>query len=176
MFFFTKKFQYSIVILIILFNLGFNSPLIIYEVNSTNESQAKCEYTDNLQFFWWMDIFNSTIIPFIIMIISSSSTVFMLFRMKKRLNGLKFRDYRFAAVSIGLNVSFFLFNMPTTVFFLLSSYIDFEQNLYFLLLILTNFLFFVNFGKTFYINFAFNTSYRKKIFIFFKKILNKLSC
>ncbi|RNA13368.1 hypothetical protein BpHYR1_044341 [Brachionus plicatilis] len=50
---------------------SFNSPLLILSelVNNGTNSSRECVQDESLQFFWWMDIFNSTLIPFIAMTI-----------------------------------------------------------------------------------------------------------
>ncbi|CAF1015939.1 unnamed protein product, partial [Brachionus calyciflorus] len=169
--FFSKpKTQYCLISVLIVFNIGYNSPLFIYPVtspNKTNYSEAKCQYIDELKYFWWMDLFNSTLITFSIMIISTSMTINCLFKLKLKINKTNRRDYKFSLCSIGLNLSFFLFNMPTAVFFLVSSYVDMENDIYFFLLVLTNCLFYMNFAMMFYINFAFNSSFRREFFRLF---------
>lgn len=162
-----KQPQRYLTLFLVLFNIGFNSPLLIYSFeypNESNISKTLCEYKEDITYFWWMDIFNSTIITFLIMFSSTLITLFLLFKLKTKLNKKNARDYKFAISSIGLNISFAVCNLPTTLFFLVSSYVKMEEDDYFLLLAITNILFFINYSMLFYINIMFNSSFRRELF------------
>ncbi|RNA13366.1 hypothetical protein BpHYR1_044339 [Brachionus plicatilis] len=98
------------------------------------------------------------------MSVSTIITIYLLFSSKTRLNKKNARDYKFAIISIGLDFSFCVCNLPTTIFFLVSSYVEMEEDDYFLLLAITNLLFYINYAMMFYINFLFNSTFRRELF------------
>lgn len=161
-FFSYLKIQAITVIFMITFNIGYNSPLLIMSelvINETNQSR-ECIQDESLKFFWWMDIFNSTLVPFIFMTIPTVATVNVLFKSKQKLSKITKRDYKFAITSICLNIWYFLLNLPITLLFLIESYIQMDEETRNLIYIITDMLYHINYGSLFYINCFVNSLFR----------------
>ena len=174
-----KLIQLSICLFIILFNLIYYLPILFYRKldiqsvfqNHTNQTELirKCIYTDN-RFIYWMDLFFSTIIPFIFMCLFTSITIIFLFRSKKRTNGISSRDVKFAITSITLNICFFLFLFPLTLFLLLGIYMDLNNDrLYELKFIMLLTIYSINYSNMFYVNLIVNSIFRNELVLMFKE-------
>lgn len=149
-----SKVQIITVIILIAFNIGFNSPLLILSelVNNGTNSSRECVQDESLQFFWWMDIFNSTLIPFIAMTIPTVATIYILFNSKRKFSKITTRDYKFAITSISLNFLFFLLNLPITLVFLIESYVEIDENTSYLIYLITDLIYHIYYGSMFYLN------------------------
>lgn len=158
---------------IILTEIGYNSPLAIYMeiLNHTNTSE--CMYTKELEFYTWMDLFNSNVGPFMVMGLSSILTINTLFKSKAKMKKKNNRDYKYAITSIALNVTFFILGLPSTILFLICVSIDLDPGLYDFFNVLTNMILYANFGMLFYVSFFFNSMFRKEFNLLIKK--NKVS-
>ena len=177
-----KKFHFSFSILIILFNMIYYAPILVYKQleesisynNETNKTVATyfCVYKDN-GFIYWMDLFYSTIIPFIFMFIFTSVTIFTLFKSKKRTVGINSRDAKFALTSITLNICFFLFVFPLTLFLLISLYMNINEQTFELLFIILLSIFSINYANMFYVNMFVNSIFRSSFLDLVKRILRK---
>ena len=83
-----RKFQLSLIAAIIIWDLIYYSPFIYFNNwmstadNSTNETFSECSFTDETasQVLPLMDLFNSTLVPFTILISTSSYSIYYLFR------------------------------------------------------------------------------------------------
>lgn len=188
-----KKTQIMICFAIFVFNIVYYIPQAIYkeyqEVNLSNSSteiEYKCVGLDEEKIVDWMDLFNSTIMPFILMIIFTSITVKRLFESRSKTAvernllghiGIKNRDVKFALTSISLNIFFFLFNLPVCIFHVLTHYIVLDDADFSLLNIIILFCFYLNFGIVFYVNVFTNPLFRNELLIFLriKKVSDKFS-
>ena len=183
-----KKTQITICFGIFVLNMVYYIPQAIFkeyqQVNLSNSSadiEYKCVGLDEEKIVDWMDLFNSTIMPFILMIIFTTITVKRLFESRsKNLSGhigIKNRDVKFALTSISLNVFFFLFNLPVCIFHVLTHYIIFDDADFSLLNIIILFCFYLNFGIVFYVNVFTNPLFRNELFVFLriKKVSGKFS-
>ena len=63
-----------------------------------------------------MDFVNATIFPFVSMFILSIALIFCLYRSRLRANSGSRRDNRFAISAISLNIMFFVFNFPISIY------------------------------------------------------------
>jgi hypothetical protein len=123
-----------------------------------------------------MDLINSTIIPFLIMIISTILTVKSVFDSRKKMRqsrnqessnvASRKRDIKFSITSIALNIIFLILNLP----FALSAQIpndlgNFCNFIVVLLLLLT----YINHGTVFFINMFLNTLFFEELKDFFLK-------
>jgi len=184
-----KKLQIVICSVIFLYNTIYYIPQAIYkeyqiQANLSNSSEIvyKCIGLNEEKIVDWMDLFNSTIIPFILMIIFTSITVKRLFKSRSKasieVNGkIKNRDVKFALTSISLNIFFFIFNLPVCIFHVVTHYIVLEDADFSLLNIIILFCFYLNFGIVFYVNFFTNPLFKNELLIFlhFKKVKSRLS-
>lgn len=175
------KFQLFICILVIFITMIYYVPILVFRklepiigINQSDEiKQYVCVYTDG-GFIYWMDLFYSTIIPFVIMFISTSITVFVLFKSKKKTNGINSRDIKYAITSISLNICFFVFVFPLTVFLLLSLYLNIDEKVYELTFIILLCIYSINYANMFYVNMFTNSIFRNEFLKMLIKNLRKI--
>jgi hypothetical protein len=86
-----KKFQITLSVLIILFNIFYYTPVIVAKEykprNMTVDNYTasyKCYYNDPAGTIHWMDFFNSTVFPFVCMLLFTSMTIIALFKSRRR--------------------------------------------------------------------------------------------
>lgn len=63
-----------------------------------------------------MDFVNATIVPFVSMFILSIGLIVCVYRSRLRANSGSKRDNRFAISAISLNIMFFVFNVPISIY------------------------------------------------------------
>lgn len=144
---------------LILFNCAYNSPLIIFanlEFNTTNFTK-ECVQNPSIKFFWWMDLFNTILIPFVCMTLPTILTIYTLFKSKAKLQKLKSKDYKFAITSISLVVLFIALNLPIALHFLIGSYIEIDVETDEMIYIITDIVYYMNYGIMFYVNCTVNS-------------------
>lgn len=142
------------VIFLTIFNLFFNSPLIAFshlEINGTNFTR-ECVQNPSLKFFWWMDLFNSILIPFVCMTIPTIITIEYLFTSKAKLHNIKIKDYKFAITSIILVIIFVSLNLPIALHFLIGSYVEIDAEIDETIYVITDIIYYMNYGIMFYVN------------------------
>jgi hypothetical protein len=167
-------FQTTILFLIIICNLIAYTPaffimsLTNYTTNATNPNTVVCN--GNKSAFELFDLINSTLIPFVVMLLFSSLLIYTIFssrlkilrmaseRDKARLK----KDIKFAISSIFLNFFFLSLNLPIHVAPLLDISPYTELNVIFQLAI------YLSFSVTFIIMFIFNSLFRKELLIMFR--------
>ena len=182
---FRKNFQFQIIVslFIILFHLVYYIPYLFYylkviQVNETNS-------TDLISFecvapgIWavLMDLFQSTVIPFLLMIIFTIVSIKTVFNSRKSAspNSIKAKDIKFALSSIIINVLFILFNLPYYCVEIIkdnTNLFDNSNDLYEMLDSLTYFLFYIYLGFTFLVNFFVNSIFREELEIFYNNLRN----
>ena len=121
-----KKFSFQILVCIgiVFANFIYNGQLFFsyLEIDDyyPNSTRLRCliPYQDTLQM---MDLINSTIIPFLLMIISTILTIKSVFKSAKKNqstnqlltdNQIRRRDIKFAITSISFNIIFLMLNLP----------------------------------------------------------------
>lgn len=124
------KFQPYICIGIIAFNVILYSQDLVYIDLFDADNSTYCyfldEYESAYRVFAWMDLFNASVIPFILMfILSILLTVYIHSSRKKMAKRLSikgsrnyYRDIKFSITLIFLNVFFITFTLPITLCFL----------------------------------------------------------
>jgi hypothetical protein len=182
----TKSFQLTVCILIVIYNLIFYFPLFysnLEMVNSNNESNSSSNQFECIIFnpnglIDWMDFFNASLIPFVVMTISNGFILMKIFhRSRKRSKMIgsdsktNTRDIKYALTSIAMNVLFFIFNFPITLFFLVKNYINFDsdyEQIGDLINLVVSLLFYSNFALLFLTSVLSNSLFREE----FIKIVN----
>jgi hypothetical protein len=107
-----------------LFN-ALNADLIIVD-SITNDTLINCQIVDeHLNFVWsYIDMFNSTLVPFIIMVFCSAIIIHRTLTNRKKVQAKtskkaekkkKAKDLKFSITIIALNVIFLVFNLPLVV-------------------------------------------------------------
>ncbi len=154
----SKKFQYGICFVFLIYNLAFYTPLIIYSDyesvfdNETNLTSYICNQNDN-GLVYRMDFFNSTIIPFVLMIFSTGWTVVVLCKSRKKSHKtINKRDLRFSLTAIFMDICFLVLNLPIVLYLFLSVYIEMDSRFSKFLYVVTSTFYYMNFGVMFYIN------------------------
>ena len=179
-----KQTQATICFVNLAYNLIFYIPLIVYKdyqeqenLNSSNLTEIiyKCVNLEQEKIVDWLDLFNSTILPFLIMAISTSITVTKLFKSRSKTTAeakpntkLKQRDTKFAITSVALNLFFFIFNLPVCVLYLLADFIYIEDVDYVLIFCVTLITYYLNFGVVFYVNLVTNSMFRNELLVFLR--------
>jgi hypothetical protein len=111
-----------------------------------------------------MDLLNSTIIPFLLMIVSTILTIKSVFDLRKKMSQstkqinsnkkVRRKDIKFSITSITLNIIFLLLNLPFTIFALVP--VSLSPELSDFLLIFFLFLTYLNHGTVFFVSFLMN--------------------
>jgi hypothetical protein len=158
----------------LLYSQAFFSGVITYTFdNSTrNQTEKFCQPKSvDFRVLSWIDLFNMSIIPFLLMLACSALMIAYLIETRRNISTSnvtnpserKKRDRKFALNAIGINLIFICTNLPLAVMFLFSNYFEFELELskaylYRVLLLLA----YVNFSSTFYVNVAVNSIFREE--------------
>ena len=128
-----------------------------------------CEIRDG-GITYWMDLFNSTLLPFVFMITFSSITIRNLFELKLNLSkNLSIKDKRFAIISISQNVTFLILNMPIVIYYLCSFYVQFDEQILDFFYITAIIPYYIQCGMIFYINCFVNPIFRNELFLIVSK-------
>ena len=144
------------------FNSSDNSSDLVYE----------CVDTDEKRIVGWMDLFNSTLLPFFFMIVFTSVTISTIFKSRMRIFAntntarIKQKDIKFAITTVTLSVSFFLLNLPLCLYNLFTNEIEFNDADSSLFSTISIFFFYSNFAVVFYVNLITNSIFRKEFLVF----------
>ena len=115
-----------------------------------------------------MDLINTTLLPFLLMVILSIALIVCLYRSRSRINLSTSRDNRIAISTISLNIMFFVFNFPMTFYDYITYYESFLS--YFLYL-----LDLCYFGLGFYMQLIVNRDFREEFLRLFNlKLIRKI--
>jgi hypothetical protein len=162
-------FQIIVCISIIMANFIYNGQLFFSYMGpddyNKNSTKLKCliPFEKTLQ---TMDLINSTIIPFLLMIVSTSLTIKSVFDSRKRMrqsrstnqnntgNQLRKKDIKFSITSIAFNVIFLILNIPFAIMAQLPANLM-PENLD-ILLIFALFLTYLNHGMVFFVSVSLN--------------------
>lgn len=142
---------------------------ISYQDNSTGNESFICSVQYDFVALQWMDLFNSTIVPFMLMIVLSIALIHTVRASRARvhtttgLGSQSKRDKRFAISAISLNLIFFILNMPIVIYDMValesgSQFFDY----------LTNCLFYLYYASSFYVQLTVNSEFKRE----FLKLLN----
>ena len=123
---FRFKFQATIVFFVYIWNLIVCSFIFYYtqitvQKSTGNSSKFYCEFDsfESTIILSSLDLINSTLFPFLIMIICSSNIINWLRKNRKRVvknKAKQQRDRRFSTIIVCLSISFFVFNFPICVY------------------------------------------------------------
>lgn len=168
-----KLFQFFLSLTIILYNYTFysfivwNSYLVplddtgddINSYNSTGlNNETMCLQNCNQSVLNWMDLFNSTVCPFVLMLILNSLVVGTLVRSRSRVsNKLSKRDRKFALTVVLLNFIFLTMNLPLAILDLFIVQDNSNMLYYFFLL-----LYYMYSGIGFYVQLVVNDVFMKR--------------
>jgi hypothetical protein len=187
-----KKFQLSLILLNYVFNFLFymvsiwNTKIlqIVSFKNQTNVTSNLsytynyiCFYDDNIVAISdMMDLFNSTIVPFALLILISIVMIFVIFKSRLRssaarssssrglgssLNVISSKDRKFALTTISLNVLFLLLTLPATIFTNFSR--NFDDNVEYIINRTLVCVLYFNYSIGFFVQLAFNSIFRDEL-------------
>lgn len=176
--FFNKKIQLTLIIVANVFNFAYYSfitwnSFLLAPVNDTNQTTTSCSQNYDVSMLGWMDFFNSTVLPFVLMISLSSGMIFFVIRSRLRVRlkdesqrpRMSTRDRKFAIGLITLDFLFLTLNLPVVVFYFY--YYNVQQNPtddlinYFL-----NQLYYFNSAIGFYVQLVINSIFRAQFLAF----------
>lgn len=118
----------------------------------------------------WMDFFNSTIVPFIFMILLSIALIHTVRASRLRVHSnassssQSKRDNRFAISVISLNLIFFILNLPIVIYDLISVNTQTSELFDFVV----EFLYYSYYASNFYVQLFVNSEFKRE----FLKLLN----
>lgn len=200
LFFHKRSFQILVIIVIFVFNMTYYVALLVdfnlVESTTPNHNRETDNQTDdvfittynlcimNMELLYWIDLLNSSVLPFIFMILTTSITIRCIIKSRSRItippstpttsNGGNYchqvrgslsRDAKFSLTSISLNVLFLVLNLPNQVFALYLSFND-QLDTDELWIKLVGFtvlgLFYANHAFGFYVQLAFNGVLRRE--------------
>jgi hypothetical protein len=178
----SRVFQFVAVLTIAALNLSAYSPLIIFhelkpiQLANTTINETHTQFTLNScdleppsvqKILNWFDLFNSTVVPFSLMIVFTLVIIGRLYAKRRQLmktkatnNKSKSKDRNFAIVSIAMTLIFLLLNLPYVIFQLVVDSLDESQGIYFGTVSID--LFYINMGALFWINIFFNKLFNKE--------------
>ena len=182
-----RKFEMLLIALTIIYNFLIYIPFLLYQdiqqsvTNSTdsNETQINydCEFgsTEQIQAFYLMDMINSTLVPYVIMLVSS--IILIVFVIKSRIrvqhsaNSKEIKslvkEIRFGMTILLMNFFFVILNLPIYVANYVDTLSDFMYDL-------IGFIFMMSFCINFYILAVFNKIIRKEVVRMIKSLKNFL--
>ncbi len=138
-------------------------------------TQYTCDFVDPKQAvsFYLMDLINSTLVPFLIMLISSLILGMFIFKSRLKMLNLSLerdrvnlkRNIRFCSTILFLNFFFFVLNLPVTLGNVLSIFIT-DPMLYQLLI----YIFYFSLSINFYILAVFNNIFKNELVALFREL------
>jgi hypothetical protein len=175
-----KKFSFQILVCIgiVIANFIYNGQLFFSYIGTReknpNSTRLRCliPYPDTLSM---MDLINSTIIPFLLMIVSTALTIKSVFdssRKNQSTNQVQTerqtrrRDIKFAITSIAFNIIFLILNLPFALSAVIPNTTMSDIESYFLVILLL-FLTYLNHATDFFINISVNKIFREELKILF---------
>ena len=161
-----KLFQLSLVISYAIFCTIAYVPLITSTsyLLSNNSNGTHLEYEcihDIGPAVIMFDMFNLVLIPFTLMLIFTSLTIRIIIKSKIKIKSKNMvKDIRFAFVSIGFNLTFFILTFPTALDYVVAN--NSFDNFFFYI---TNVMYHCNFALKFYFDLLFNSIFRHEFWL-----------
>ena len=198
---FSNRFNFmkrsSVRLFISFFAIGFNSlyysPTWLFYLKKTqlnlsaNETVIRYICKNPGIWFDFMDLFQSVLIPFFIMILFSSFTIKKVFNSRKLIamnrsilanskenksnKNKSSKDVKFSVITIINVISFLLMNLPFAFISIIDDYTNLFENLINLskfLYSLAFLLIYLNLTSTFFVNYFVNSMFKKEVFDLFK--------
>ena len=169
-----KLFQLSLIISYAAFCAIAYIPLItsVSYLLSNNSNGTNLDYEcihDTTSAVNIFDMFNLVLIPFTLMLIFTSLTIRIIIKSKMKIKSKNMvKDIRFAFVSIGFNLTFFILNFPSALFFVMpdNSYGD-------IFFYIGNIMYYCNFALKFYFDLLFNSLFRHELILLCQPVKKK---
>lgn len=184
-----KKIQILSIVVLTLYNMLFYVSVgLSYKLTEIkNETFCICQRRIPCEFIKWFDVFNSTILPFVVMIICSAITITTVIKSKNRIKTHNAstistlsqcmnkkvhidKNIQFACTSFGLNLTFLVFNLPISVYQLKHyKYIEDGEILEAEFYSISELFFYAHFALPFGIYYIFNFKFRSELYNLFKR-------
>ena len=181
-----KKFEAFLIALAIIYNILMYIPFLLYQelqqsvTNSTDSNETQidydCEFSsiEQIQAFYLLDMINSTLVPYGIMLVSSIILIVFVIKSRMRVQRLTnskekkslVKEIRFGMTILLLNFFFFILNLPICV----ANYVDTLSDFMYELI---GYIFMMSFCVNFYILVVFNKIIRKEVTAMFKGLASK---
>ena len=177
-----RSFQILICLLILVFNLLYYCPIVLYAElrntiifdNQTNISNLiiSCSYESVRMEL--LDFFQADLIPFALMILFTSLTLNSIFKSRKASNqnnknkSIRNRDLKFALTSVGLNLIYLLLNSPSLLINIVQHYFtsdEIEFDLFGIAWSIGLLLFYLNRIPVFFVNIVANSIFRNEFLV-----------
>ena len=167
-----KWFQWSVVVGIVLFSNGlFLYVPILLRVRDIAPDIPFCD-PNTISFFnvhLFIYIFETTLIPFIVMIITSILTIRLLIKSRNSVanNGQvthdrKYRDRKYAISSITFNITFIILKGPLTIFYIMFGYYSLYNPYFYKIIYL---LYYLDMSMNFFIHMVTNSLFRQELLV-----------
>ena len=153
------------------FQTDFSSHINTFNSSNNSYKNMNCNEPDMTVY----DLFYTTIIPSLIMLISTIITLRYIFESRKNINNnssIKSKDIKFAFTSITLNVLHFVVNFPIGLFYVLQNFIKINKDMDEFISNILRIPFYVYFGSLFYSTLIVNSLFRKEFYLFLNEIKN----
>jgi hypothetical protein len=184
---------------VVLFNMIYYMPMAIFsdfkqvDLNDSlnNISNHKvfineCITGDSLGICDWMDLLNSSIIPFVFMTLFTIKALQTLFESRRKtrivststtqgFQSIRKRDIRYAFTLLIFNFCFITLNLPVVAFYLIVRYVEINESLAKFFNLFTSLLFYSYFGLFFYLNLMINSVFRNELKTILKLIRKKFN-
>ena len=201
----SRIFQFMLCGSILAFNFVFYLPILFaskfkiddqqtdYE-NISNKTVYFCEF-NSINYLYWMDLFNSVLIPFTFMLTFTIFTLRALFKSrnkankhhqnqnkrrskkkkKKVKNNTNKNDLKFAITSVTLNLIFLILNIPFCLYVVIYEYIKvkIDHDMDSLIFSITLLFYYSNFLSVFFINVIVNSLFKAEFYSMFGQTLTK---
>jgi hypothetical protein len=161
------SFQTKAIFIIIIWNLISYIPIMFYhDIHYLNQTFI-CDFTNeqSRKVMGAFDLINSTLLPFIFMIISSILIIYAIFKSRFKIQNKNItfeklkKDIRFALLQFILNIMFIIFNLPVCIVYVFTGY---DTGLFALSAL---YMLYANFAINFYVFFIFNSCFRNECLI-----------
>ena len=171
-----RKFEFFLIAFVIICNFLLYTPFLLYQelqqtiTNKTNSNETQIEFScdfselEYIQTFYLMDMINSTLVPYGIMVVSSIILIVFVIKSRMRIKHLTnskarkslIKEIRFGMTILLLNFFFVILNLPICVANYVDTLSDFMYDV-------IGYIFMISFCINFYILAVFNIIIRKEV-------------
>jgi len=180
-----RKFEFLLIALVIIYNFLINIPFYLYQdiqqsfTNNTDSNETQidfdCEFSsiEQIQAFYLMDMINSTLVPYAIMLVSSIVLIVFVIKSRMRIHDSAnskekkslVKEIRFGMTIFFLNFFFVTLNLPICV----ANYVDTLSDFMYELI---GYIYMMSFCINFYILAVLNNIIREEVVKMFESIKN----
>jgi hypothetical protein len=163
-------FQFTLIAIIVTYNYAYYSFItwntsLQVSIGLNGTQITTCVGNFDYSMLNWMDLFNSTVVPFSFMIVLSVLVIVLLVRSRSRVRSessqtprLSQRSRKFAMTIVFLNLVFLLLNLPVVIMNLIVPP-NAADNLYYFFVS----LYYLNTGISFYVQLTVNSLFRQQL-------------